>query len=324
MLSLLDQLKNYTTVVADTGDFQTIQQYKAQDATTNPSLIFAATQMPQYAKLIDEAVKLAKERSSDRTEQLEWAMDILLVLFGCATLKVVPGRVSTEADAFMSFSKDGTIEKARRLIALYEEFGISKDRVLIKIGATWEGIQAAKVLEKEYGIHCNLTIMFTFAQAVACAEAGVTLISPFVNRLTAWYENSTGQSYVIEEQPGVMFVKKIYNYYKQQGYKTIIMCASLNTKEEVVELAGCDYMTIPPHLLDELQKDTSTEVTPNLTVEAAVTKEEKIPKLSYLDDEAGFRWSINEDQQASENIGAVIRTFAKDVTRLKDMLNEKL
>ncbi|KAL1926221.1 hypothetical protein VTP01DRAFT_6086 [Rhizomucor pusillus] len=320
-MSVLDQIKQYTTIVADSGDFETIAQYKPQDATTNPSLILAASQKPQYGKLIDEAVAYGKAKSSDASEQLEWAMDKLLVNFGKEILKIVPGRVSTEVDARLSFDKDATVAKAIRLIKLYEEDGISKDRILIKIASTWEGIQAASVLEKEHGIHCNLTLLFGFPQAVACAEAGVTLISPFVGRILDWYKKSTGKTYESHEDPGVLSVTKIYNYYKQYGYNTIVMGASFRNTGEIEQLAGCDFLTISPALLAELQKDTK-QIAPKLTVESA--KAQQIPKVSYFSNEKAFRWDMNEDAMATEKLSEGIRNFAKDGQKLENLLKEKL
>ncbi|ORY95896.1 transaldolase [Syncephalastrum racemosum] len=320
-MSVLDQIKQYTTIVADSGDFETIAQYKPQDATTNPSLILAASQKPQYAKLIEEAIAFAKGKSSDAAEQLEWATDKLLVNFGKEILKIVPGRVSTEVDARLSFDKDATLAKAIRLIKLYEEDGISKDRILIKIASTWEGIQAASVLEKEHGIHCNLTLLFGFPQAVACAEAGVTLISPFVGRILDWYKKSTGQTYDSASDPGVLSVTKIYNYYKQYGYNTIVMGASFRNTGEIEELAGCDFLTISPALLAELQKDTK-QIAPKLTVEKA--KASSLEKVAYFTNEKAFRWDMNEDPMATEKLSEGIRNFAKDGRKLEDMLKEKL
>lgn len=259
--------------------------------------------------------------ASDASEQLEWAMDKLLVNFGKEILKIVPGRVSTEVDARLSFDKDATVAKAIRLIKLYEEDGISKDRILIKIASTWEGIQAASVLEKEHGIHCNLTLLFGFPQAVACAEAGVTLISPFVGRILDWYKKSTGKTYESHEDPGVLSVTKIYNYYKQYGYNTIVMGASFRNTGEIEQLAGCDFLTISPALLAELQKDTK-QIAPKLTVESA--KAQQIPKVSYFTNEKAFRWDMNEDAMATEKLSEGIRNFAKDGQKLENLLKEKL
>ncbi|KAG2216761.1 hypothetical protein INT45_005875 [Circinella minor] len=321
MASVLEQIKQHTTIVADSGDFETIAQYKPQDATTNPSLILAASQKPQYAALIDDAVAFGKTKGDNAEEQLEWAVDKLLINFGKEILKIVPGRVSTEVDARLSFDKAATIAKATRLIALYEEAGINKERVLIKIASTWEGIQAAAVLEKEHGIHCNLTLLFGFPQAVACAEAGITLISPFVGRILDWYKKSTGQTYESHEDPGVLSVSKIYNYYKQYGYNTIVMGASFRNIGEIKELAGCDYLTIAPKLLGELQEDTA-DLPVKLSVENA--KAQQIPKVEYFNNETAFRWDMNEDAMATEKLSEGIRNFAKDGRKLEELLKEKL
>ncbi|ORY49853.1 transaldolase [Rhizoclosmatium globosum] len=267
MTTTLDYLKKHTTVVADTGDFESIANFKPQDATTNPSLILAASQKPQYAKLIDNAVEWAKNKSNDKEEQLQWALDKLLVNFGSEILKIVPGRVSTEVDARLSFDKDATIAKAKRIIALYDEAGVSKDRVLIKIASTWEG--------------------------VACAEAKVTLISPFVGRILDWYKKSTGNSYTQTEDPGVISVQNIYNYYKKYDYKTIVMGASFRNTGEIEELTGCDYLTISPALLESLQKDTKV-LEPRLS--AAKAQALDIPRRTY--DEKSFRWDMNQDAMA--------------------------
>ncbi|CDH53020.1 transaldolase [Lichtheimia corymbifera JMRC:FSU:9682] len=321
MASVLEQIKQYTTIVADSGDFETIAQYKPQDATTNPSLILAASQKPQYAGLINDAIEYGKKKGSNPEEQLEWAVDKLLVNFGKEILKIVPGRVSTEVDARLSFDRDANVAKAIRLIKLYEEEGINKERVLIKIASTWEGIQAASILEKEHGIHCNLTLLFGFPQAVACAEAGVTLISPFVGRILDWYKKSTGQTYESHNDPGVLSVSKIYNYYKQYGYNTIVMGASFRNTGEIEELAGCDFLTISPALLGELQKDTK-QISAKLSVEKA--KAQEIPKVAYFTNEKAFRWDMNEDAMATEKLSEGIRNFAKDGRKLEAMLKEKL
>ncbi|KAI9262366.1 transaldolase [Phascolomyces articulosus] len=321
MASVLEQIKQYTTIVADSGDFETIAQYKPQDATTNPSLILAASQKPQYAALIDDAVAFGKAKGGNAEDQLEWAVDKLLINFGKEILKIVPGRVSTEVDARLSYNTKATIEKAVRLIKLYEEDGVSKDRILIKIASTWEGIQAASVLEKEHGIHCNLTLLFGFPQAVACAEAGVTLISPFVGRILDWYKKSTGQTYESHEDPGVISVTKIYNYYKQYGYNTIVMGASFRNTGEIKELAGCDYLTIAPKLLGEMQEDTAA-LPAKLSVEKA--KAQQLPKVEYFTNETAFRWDMNEDAMATEKLSEGIRNFAKDGRKLEEMLKEKL
>jgi len=318
MASVLDQVKQYTTIVADTGDFDSIAEYKPQDATTNPSLILAASQKPQYAKLIDEAIEYAKNKDGSIEEKVEWATDKLLINFGKEILKIIPGRVSTEVDARLSFDTEGSIAKAKRLIGLYKEEGISSDRVLIKIASTWEGIRAAERLEKE-GIHCNLTLLFSFPQAVACAEAGVTLISPFVGRILDWYKKNTGKTYIATEDPGVQSVAKIYNYYRKHGYPTIVMGASFRNTGEILELAGCDFLTISPALLNELAND-ATSIARKLSPESAKTNAE--PKVSY--DEKTFRWEFNEDQMATEKLSEGIRKFAEDGGKLKSELKKRL
>ncbi|XP_028915251.1 transaldolase [Ornithorhynchus anatinus] len=320
MESALDQLRQHTTVVADTGDFNAIEEYKPQDATTNPSLILAAAQMPAYQKLVDDAVDYGKKLGGSQEEQVKNASDKLFVLFGAEILKKIPGRVSTEVDARLSFDKDEMVKRARRLVDLYKEAGIGKDRILVKLSSTWEGIQAGKTLEEEHGIHCNMTLLFSFAQAVACAEAGVTLISPFVGRILDWHvANSDKKSYEPSEDPGVKSVTRIYNYYKKFGYKTIVMGASFRNTGEIKALTGCDYLTISPKLLGELLKDTS-KLTPALTVkEAQASDLEKI----HLDEKA-FRWQHNEDQMAVEKLSDGIRKFAADAVKLDGMLKERM
>ncbi|KAK4054553.1 sedoheptulose-7-phosphate:D-glyceraldehyde-3- phosphate transaldolase [Microbotryomycetes sp. JL201] len=325
MVSQLDALKQYTTVVADTGAFETLKAYTPQDSTTNPSLILAAVKQPEYARLIDVAVKYGKEQGGDLESQLEHTTDRLLVEFGREILQIVPGRVSTEVDAKYSFDKEATKKKARTLIKLYESIGISKDRVLIKIASTWEGIQAARELEKEDSIHCNLTLLFGFAQAVACAEAGVTLISPFVGRILDWYKASKPEGdYTGAKDPGVQSVSRIYNYYKIHGYKTIVMGASFRNTDEIVNLAGCDFLTISPALLEKLAK--SEEPIPRVLSpeKAAASNSDDYKKVSFVDDEAAFRWSLFEDQMAFDKLHQGIRGFAADANTLQDMLTAKL
>lgn len=318
--SALEQLKKYTVVVADTGEFNAIEEYKPQDATTNPSLILAAAAMPAYKHLVEDAIQYGKKLGGSEQEQINNVMDKLFVSFGVEILKVVPGRVSTEVDARLSFDKDGMIERARRIIALYKEAGIDKERILIKLSSTWEGIQAGKVLEEKYGIHCNMTLLFSFAQAVACAEAGVTLISPFVGRILDWHvANSGKKSFEPNEDPGVKSVAKIYNYYKKFEYKTIVMGASFRNTGEIKALTGCDYLTISPKLLGELSKDFS-KLTPTLTVkEAQACNLEKIHLT-----EKDFRWQHNEDQMAVEKLSDGIRKFAEDAVKLEKKLKEQL
>ena len=311
-MNLLEQLKKQTTVVADTGDFTSIEEYKPMDATTNPSLIYAASQNPRFAPLLREAITYAKGQSDDEDAQLDIAMDKVAVNFGLKILEIVPNRVSTEVDARLSFDKEGSIAKARDLIALYEAEGISRDRVLIKLAATWEGIHAAEVLEKD-GIHCNLTLLFSFVQAVACANAGVTLISPFVGRIYDWYKKDRGvEDIPAKEDPGVMSVKNIYNYYKKYDYKTEIMGASFRNTGQITQLSGCDLLTISPDLLKELSLSAGT-LKPQLTPEGA--KESKLKKINV--DEKTFRWMLNEDAMATEKLAEGIRNFTVDIVKLE-------
>ncbi|KAH0557785.1 Transaldolase [Cotesia glomerata] len=320
MVSSLEQLKTFTTVVADTGDFQAMEQFKPTDATTNPSLILAAANQKKYAHLLDKAVQYGKKSGSTLEEQTEAAIDMTCVLFGQEILNIIPGRVSTEVDARLSFDKEASIEKAKKLITLYEEAGISKERILIKLASTWEGIQAAKELEEKYGIHCNLTLLFNFAQAVACAEAGVTLISPFVGRILDWYvANTDKKSFEAKEDPGVISVTKIYNYYKKFGYKTVVMGASFRNVGEIKELAGCDLLTISPKLLEDLEK-SHEPVRKMLAPEVA--KKADLKKISLS--EAQFRWMLNEDQMATDKLSDGIRKFAVDMRKLEQLLQEKI
>ncbi|KAK1161836.1 transaldolase-like [Acipenser oxyrinchus oxyrinchus] len=320
MESALEQLKQHTVVVADTGDFNAIEEYKPQDATTNPSLILAAARMPAYQHLLDEAIEHGRKLGGTEEEQVTNAMDKLFVSFGLEILKKIPGRVSTEVDARLSFDTDGMIQRALRLIKLYEEAGINKQRILIKLSSTWEGIEAGKVLEEKHGIHCNMTLLFSFAQAVACADAQVTLISPFVGRILDWHkENTDKKSYEPSEDPGVVSVTKIYNYYKKFGYKTVVMGASFRNTGEIKALAGCDYLTISPGLLAELSKDSS-KVPPTLSPkEAQACDLQKLPL-----DEKQFRWLHNEDRMAVEKLSDGIRKFAADAVKLETMIKEKM
>jgi len=316
-MSALDQLKQMTVVVADTGNFEAIDQYKPTDATTNPSLLLQASQMPQYSGLVDNVVQECIATASSEDEQVELAMDKLFVKFGLEILKIVPGRVSTEVDARLSFDKDAQVKKALCFIKMYEAEGISKERVLIKLSSTWEGIQAGKELEAEHGIHCNLTLLFAFAQAVACAEADITLISPFVGRIYDWYKKSTGQS-VFEplEDPGVISVTKIYNYYKKFGYeRPVVMGASFRNVGQIKALAGCDFLTIAPSLLKELQ-ESDEELQQHLSRESA--KACDMDKVTM--DEGQFRWALNEDAMATEKLSEGIRKFAVDAVKLEDHL----
>ncbi|HHF1771353.1 TPA: transaldolase [Haemophilus influenzae] len=317
MTTQLDSLRQMTVVVADTGDIDAIKKYQPQDATTNPSLILSASALPQYAPLIDEAVAYAKAQSNDKAQQLIDAEDKLAVNIGLEILKIVPGRISTEVDARLSYNTQATVEKARKLIALYNAAGISNDRILIKIASTWQGIRAAEILEKE-GINCNLTLLFSEAQARACAEAGVYLISPFVGRILDWYKaNSDKKEYAPAEDPGVISVTKIYNYYKEYGYNTVVMGASFRNVGEITELAGCDRLTIAPALLKELQEN-STALIRKLEYKGEVKA--KPQPLT----EAEFYWQHNSDAMAVEKLAEGIRKFAIDQEKLETMLSAKL
>ncbi|GAA99944.1 uncharacterized protein L969DRAFT_628147 [Mixia osmundae IAM 14324] len=322
-MTALDSLKKYTTVVSDSGDFASISQYKPQDATTNPSLILAATKKPEYAKLMDVAVDYAKQHGGDKDTQVDAAIDRLLVEFGKEILALIPGRVSTEVDARFSFDKDATIKKALHIIDLYKEIGISKDRVLIKIASTWEGIQAARELESKHDIHCNLTLLFGFAQAVACAEAKVTLISPFVGRILDYYKSAKPDGdYDGAKDPGVVSVKKIYNYYKQHGYKTIVMGASFRSVDEIKQLAGCDFLTIAPALLEKLKAEKG-DIEEKLNASKA-SSSDPIEKVSFVDNEPEFRWELLQDDMAFTKLHEGIKKFAEDAVTLKGILSEKL
>ncbi|PAW78929.1 MAG: transaldolase [Verrucomicrobia bacterium Tous-C9LFEB] len=318
MSTQLDQLKQFTKVVADTGDFESMKTYKPQDATTNPSLILGAAQIPAYAYLLDKAVVEAKKSGKSGAALVEEAIDHLLIAFGLEILKIVPGRVSTEVDARLSFDTESTLAKARQLIALYEKNGTSRERILIKIASTWEGIRAAEILTKE-GIHCNLTLLFSFAQAVACAEANVQLISPFVGRIYDWYKAANKKDYVGAEDPGVQSVHAIYNYYKKFGYATEVMGASFRNTGEITELAGCDLLTISPNLLAELQK-SSEPLTRKLDPVAAAKLDLK--KVSL--DEKTFRFELNEDAMATEKTAEGIRKFSADIVKLEKLVAAKL
>lgn len=319
-MGYLDDFKKHTTVVADTGDFESIKKYCPTDATTNPSLLLAASLLPQYKHLLDKASEHAKTKSNDLEEQITIASDKLFVLFGLEILKLVPGRVSTEVDARLSFDKEAQIEKALEFIKQYEEAGIGKERVLIKLSATWEGIQAAKVLEEQHGIHCNLTLLFSFAQAIACAEAGVTLISPFVGRIYDWYVAKKGtKEFPLLEDPGVMSVTKIYNYYKKFGYKTQVMGASFRNVQQIEALCGCDLLTISPKLLEEMTAKKG-ESTKYLVEEKA--KESSLEKINLT--ERSFRWMHNEDEMANDKLSEGIRKFAVDARKLEDLIRDKL
>jgi transaldolase len=317
-LSQLEQLKKFTVVVADTGDFESIKEFKPRDATTNPSLIYAATQKEKYFHLLDEVLADRKSSGLNGAAQIEDIIDHLLVQFGTEILKIVPGRVSTETDARLSFDTQGSIDKARQLIKLYEGRKISRERVLIKIASTWEGIAAGEVLEKE-GINCNLTLMFSLPQAVRCAEGGIELISPFVGRIYDWYKAHEKRDYVGAEDPGVQSVQEIYTYYKKFGYRTEVMGASFRNTGEILELAGCDLLTISPDLLDKLS-ESYDPVTRKLDPEKAKTA--KIDRLKM--DEKKFRWLVNEDAMATEKLSEGIRKFAADIVKLEKFVASKI
>lgn len=316
MATLLSQLKQYTTVVADTGDIDAIEQYQPQDATTNPSLVLKALQKPSGDELISQAAKWAAKRSDNQEEQVVEAGDWLAVHIGTSILDIVPGRVSTEVDARMSYDTEASVAKARKLIKMYEDNGVSKDRVLIKIASTWQGIKAAEILEKE-GINCNLTLLFSFAQARACAEAGAYLISPFVGRILDWYKKSTGEEYTAQNDPGVKSVTQIYNYYKKHGYKTVVMGASFRNVGEILALSGCDRLTISPALLEELHNTEDTlerHLVDNFKVESAPAKMT----------ESEFYWDHNQDPMAVDKLAEGIRNFAADQLRMEEMIRAKL
>jgi len=311
-MNLLEQLKIYTKVVADTGDFASISVYKPIDATTNPSLIYVAAMDPKYRELIDDAILYAKSISNDKEVQLSKAMDKLAVNFGLKILEIVPGRVSTEVDARLSFDTEATITKARELIILYEANGISRERILIKVASTWEGIKASETLEKE-GIHGNLTLLFSMAQAVRCADANITLISPFVGRILDWYKKDRGVLDIPgSDDPGVKSVHDIFNYYKKFGYKTTVMGASFRNIGEIIEIAGCDALTISPSLLNELE---NTEGVLEMKLDPEKSKLNDISPIPM--DEKTFRWMMNEDAMATEKLAEGIRNFTKDLIKLE-------
>lgn len=315
--SQLSQLKQMTTVVADTGDIEAIAKFQPQDATTNPSLVLKAAGLANYQTLLNQSVSWAKEQSTDSAQQVIDAADKLSVLIGLEILKIIPGRISTEVDARLSFDTQGSIAKAHKLIAMYNDAGISNDRILIKLASTWEGIKAAEQLEKQ-GINCNLTLLFSFAQARACAESGAYLISPFVGRILDWYKKDTGKTeYTSDEDPGVISVTRIYNYYKVQGYNTVVMGASFRNTGEILALAGCDRLTISPQLMDELDKSTEqiTQKLHNVTPQPS-----NEPVLS----EAQFRWQMNQDAMATEKLAEGIRNFTIDQEKLEQQLAEML
>lgn len=315
----LDQLKKMTIIVADTGEFEEIKQYRPTDATTNPSLIFAASSKPDYQFLIEEAIQWGKKNAKTKEGVKEQVIDKVFVNFGLEILKIVPGRVSTEVDARLSFDVEGSVQKARHLIALYEAAGTDRKRILIKLASTWEGIKAAEILEKE-GIHCNMTLMFSLAQAIGCAQVKATLISPFVGRILDWYKKSEGkESYPPAQDPGVISVTQIFNYYKKMGIKTQIMGASFRNVDEITELAGCDLLTIAPKLLEELQK-AEGPVPKKLDAEAA----QKLDIAPIQIDEKKFRWMLNEDAMATEKLAEGIRNFTKDLIKLEKIIEQRL
>jgi transaldolase len=317
-VSQLDQLKQFTKVVADTGDFESMRAYQPYDATTNPSLIFAATQKPEYGYLLDKAIADLKSSPLNGSAKIEAIIDRLLVLFGMEILQIVPGRVSTETDARLSFDREGSINKGRQLIALYEQGGISRERILIKIASTWEGIKAAEQLRKE-AINCNLTLLFSFPQAVACAEAGVRLISPFVGRIYDWYKANTGKDYKGADDPGVQSVTRIYNYYKKFGHQTEVMGASFRNVGQIIHLAGSDLLTISPNLLEELSKSYEP-ITRKLSPEiASASDAEKITL-----DEKAFRFEFNEDPMAVDKTAEGIRKFSADIVKLEKLIASRI
>jgi len=316
--SQLDQLKQYTKVVADSGDFATLKQYAPQDATTNPSLILKAAQMPEYKTLVDKAVAEGKNFSGSSKQRVNSVVDVLLVLFGCEILKIVPGRVSTETDANLSFDTQALVAKAHRFLDLYKQHGIPRERILIKIATTWEGVKAAEILQAE-GINCNMTLLFSLAQAVACAEAKAKLISPFVGRIMDWYKAKEKKDFAPAEDPGVLSVKEIYSYYKKFGHATEVMGASFRNVGEILELAGCDLLTISPSLLAELQK-SSAPVEKKL--DAVAAKSNPIERLSL--DEKKFRWLFNENAMATEKTSEGIRLFNADAMKLEQYLEARL
>ncbi|KAF6216765.1 hypothetical protein GE061_001114 [Apolygus lucorum] len=321
MPSSLEQLKKFTVVVADTGDFQSMKQFSPTDATTNPSLILSAAGIEEYQPLIKKAALFAHSNFSGIEKQTAASVDELVVQFGCEILKIIPGRVSCEVDARLSFDTEKSIEKALEYIKRFEQLGISKERILIKLASTWEGIQAAKILEEKHGVHCNLTLLFSHCQAVACAEAKVTLISPFVGRILDWYVQKTGKKYTTEEDPGVQFVTNTYNYYKKYGYKTQVMGASFRNSGEIKALAGCDLLTISPKLLDELEKSTdpvNEKLSPKTASSCTLQKGE-----SDLT-EHEFRSMLNKDEMADDKLLEGIKKFTIDTLELSALMKEEI
>jgi len=318
MNTLLSQLKQFSIIVADTGDFESIRKYQPRDATTNPTLLLKAVEMPEYAEVVRRALAEVKKSPLPASQKVQAAMDSLAITFGIEILKIVPNRVSTEVDARLSFDVESSVAKARHLIEMYEKAGVKRDRILIKLASTWEGICAARQLKKD-NIHCNLTLLFSLAQAIACAEADVQLISPFVGRILDWHKKSAGKDFAPTEDPGVLSVKEIYSYYKKYGYQTEVMGASFRNVGEVLELAGCDLLTISPTLLGELEKTPGT-LTRKLSPDLA--KDFQVPKRSL--DEKAFRWMLNENQMATEKLSDGIRVFAADAVKLEKAVAKKL
>jgi len=319
MVTQLESLKKYSSVVADTGDIDSIIKFSPDDCTTNPSLIFKAVQSNKYSKLVEDVISNSKSRKFNVTsDQIDYISDQLAIAFGIELTKIVPGYVSTEVDANLSFDTNTTIEKAKQIINSYEQSGVPKNRILIKVAGTWEGIQAVKKLEAE-GISCNCTLIFSLTQAVACAEAGAFLISPFVGRILDWFKSNTSHEYDSSNDPGVESVGKIYNYFKQYNFKTVVMAASFRNKEEIINLAGCDKLTISPALLQDLS-ETKGDITPKLT--ALEASNSKLDRVNV--NESSFRWHLNENQMASFKLGEGIRLFNKDMLKLKDLIKSKL
>ncbi|PSW62261.1 transaldolase [Photobacterium kishitanii] len=316
MSTKLEQLRALTTVVADTGDIKDISKYQPEDATTNPSLILKAAQIAEYAPLIDQSIAYAKSQSNDKAQQIQDTCDMLAVNIGKEILNVVPGRISTEVDARLSYNTEASVIKARHLIKLYNDAGISNDRILIKLASTWEGIRAAEILEKE-GINCNLTLLFSFAQARACAEAGVFLISPFVGRIMDWYKAKEGRDFEAQEDPGVISVTSIYNYYKEHGYNTVVMGASFRNIGEILELAGCDRLTISPQLLQELEDATGV-------VEQKLVATTELKDRPAAMTHSEFLWDHNQEAMAVEKLAEGIRNFAVDQGKLETMIADRL
>jgi len=316
MSNKLEQLRKITTVVADTGDIEAIRKYQPEDATTNPSLILKAAQIPEYASLIDKSIEYAKAQSKDKTQQIQDTCDMLAVNIGKEILTTIPGRISTEVDARLSYDMEGSVNKARQLVKMYNDAGIPNNRILIKLASTWEGICAAEILEKE-GVNCNLTLLFSFAQARACAEAGAFLISPFVGRIMDWYKAKEGRDFKPQEDPGVISVTTIYNYYKEHGYNTVVMGASFRNIGEILEIAGCDRLTIAPQLLQELE-DATGEVVEKLITTTEI--KEHPARMTH----AEFLWEHNQDPMAVEKLAEGIRNFAIDQGKLEDMIVTKL